>query len=926
MLSGEGRRSVLIVSEKDWHNEHWMLDRLIQRSASLDRSHFYFATLSTPDLLQQINSKNIKVIYALGDRVLQRLTGERDILRWRGRAVEWHGRWLVPGIAPHDLLPKKLSDEEKFKLKALGIMPLTSPPRFQGTWMLDAQFAVHISQNGFTRKQASYTVDPTPAEFRDYVRDGYLPALRENPELLLSYDIETPWKVDEQDEDELEEKKIDPNATILRISFAFEERTGVSVPFVGPYFETIRRLLGSSGKKVGWNDRIFDRPILRSAGFPINGELHDGMDAWHFFQSDLPRGLEYVTSYTSDLLPWKHLNNSDPGLYSAIDPDAALRNHLYVMNAIQRLGMFSTYMNHYVRLMPAMDVAGKRGNFIDLAKRDALRDEMERILAEKTAEIQPLVPREVKPRKVWLTPPVERWPKLSLRQELVGTIAAVDGDRDFDVVEVAEPVKTCSACNQIATNKSDHFKGSKEPKLDLFGEQLVDKKTGKPKFTQLKNPCKVMGGEIVERPGIRFEYHEVLPFNPNSSDQLKVYARFHGHPIGQDKKDASKEAMDANHLKQLKKRYKKHETFYDAVLTVKKLKKTLGTYIYEPDAEGLIHTTYKNGPTTPRFSSANVNLQNLGKKEENQWALRAREQLIARPGHRFVQADSSAIEAVIQGWFMNDPVYMELATQSVHAWVVAKHLGIDWTGTVEQVEFLKKAHKALYNKMKVTNYLTNFGGGAFLLWKTFPEEFPTKQSAEEAQAMLYNMLPKLKQFHNWVRETAKKQGYLELPGWRHRHYFYSVYAIDPRTGHMKQGKDAKRALAYFPQGSAAAFMRDNMLLLAYGDQAAEWLGIEPLGLGDGYLDWLPANVVIHDGYTLEVPDGKEEQAAEALEKILTRPIPQLSNLRVGAEIDIGPVGGNWGSYDAVQNPQGLKTVKVVRPPMVMPPGITAEAA
>src|SRR5690606_34174896 len=128
-IAGEGRRGVLIVSEKDWHSDHWMMDRLIQRSAALDRSHFYFASLSTPDLLQQVNSKNIKAVYALGDRVLQRLTGEKDILRWRGRVVEWHGRWLIPGIAPHDLLPKRLSDEEKYKLKALGITPLISPPR-----------------------------------------------------------------------------------------------------------------------------------------------------------------------------------------------------------------------------------------------------------------------------------------------------------------------------------------------------------------------------------------------------------------------------------------------------------------------------------------------------------------------------------------------------------------------------------------------------------------------------------------------------------------------------------------------------------------------------------------------------------------------------------------------------------------------------
>jgi len=498
-------------------------------------------------------------------------------------------------------------------------------------------------------------------------------------------------------------------------------------------------------------------------------------------------------------------------------------------------------------------------------------------------------------------------------------------DRDFDLVPVSEKIKHCSACGLIATNKIEHFKGSKIPKLDAEGVQLVDKKTGKPKFTQVKNLCKQAGGEIVEQLGNRLEYHEVLPFNPNSSEQLKDYARHFGHPIGQDKKDASKEAMDANHLKQLKKRFKAHADFYDAVLTVKKLKKTLGTYIYEPDSEGLIHTTYKNGPSTPRFSSANINIQNLGKKEENVWAMKAREQIIARPGHRFVQADSSAIEALIQGWFMGDPVYMELATQSVHAWVVAKMNNIPWDGSVEQVEFLKKNYKADYAKMKTVNYQTNFGGTPYGIWKAFPDVFRNVDEATETQNMLYAMLPKLQQFHNWVRETAKKQGYLELPGWKHRHYLYDVYSVDRQTGKVKLGKDSRRALAFYPQGSAAAFMRDNMLLLAYGDQAAEWLEIEPLNLGEGYLHWMPANVVVHDGYTLEVPDGKEEEAAEVLEKVLTRPIPQLSGLMVGAEIDISPIGGNWASYDETANPQGLKTIKTIRPPLVLPPGLAVAA-
>jgi hypothetical protein len=72
---------------------------------------------------------------------------------------------------------------------------------------------------------------------------------------------------------------------------------------------------------------------------------------------------------------------------------------------------------------------------------------------------------------------------------------------------------------------------------------------------------------------------------------------------------------------------------------------------------------------------------------------------------------------------------MELATQSVHAWVVAKMNGIEWVGDEEQVAYLKANYKNDYNKFKTANYLTNFGGGPYLMWKTAPETFPTQDAA-----------------------------------------------------------------------------------------------------------------------------------------------------------------------------------------------------
>jgi hypothetical protein len=922
-IRGEGLRNTLLVSEKQWMEQHFMLQRLLDRSG-MDRSHFYFADLGTPRLWAEVKERNIKTVVGLGERVLRTLLQETDILRWRGRVVEMNGVHFVPTFAPKDLLPQNTETEDWIRRKRMGEVPLQNPPRFQGTWMLDVNHAVHIAKNGFTRRKPAYVVDPTPEVFRQWAM-RYFAQLAAEPLTFLSWDIETVYKAKKRNEDELEESELDlAEGTLLRVSFAYEEFTGISVPWAGPYLEIIRELLASAGPKVVWNGITFDVPVVEAADFAVGGEVFDGMDAWKVYQSDLPKGLEFVSSYTSDLLPWKHLNTAEPGLYSAIDADAALRNFLWTRTKLMAQSQWELYYNLYHRVMVPLTRAKKRGNYIDIEARDALKAEMEQVMAAKVAAIQPFVPMDVLPRR---PEPYKRQPDERLNVEDLG-IQALD-DRRFQQKTVPGKSKFCTICGARDVTQGEHFKSIVgAPKLDKEGNQRVGKKG--PMFESVKSPCKEAGGVIEERPADVVVWDEILPFNPNSAEQLKNYAKHFGHPVGTDARDSTKEAFDKAHIKELltlltAKKDEAHQTFYKEVLDIKQLSKTLGTYIYNPDAEGLIHQTYKNNPSTPRLSGAAYNLMNVGKREDNPWAIKARRQIVARPGHRFVQADSSAIEAVLQGWWMGDAKYMELATQSVHAWVVAIENGIEWTGTVEQVDWLKANYKDEYNKMKTANYLTNFGGGPFLMWKTDRKSFPTKEAAEQTQNKLFARLPKLPEFHHWVRTSAQRQSFLVIPGWNFRHYYYDVFTRDEK-GKIKLGKDAKKVAALYPQGCAALFLRENTLLFAYGDEAAEWIGVEPLGLSRGWIDYMPANYAVHDGYTLEVLDGMEDDAVADMEKVLTRPIKHLSGVRVGCEIDVSPVGGNWSPWHATKNPDGLKTIKTVRVPVIPPPNFERLAA
>jgi DNA polymerase I-like protein with 3'-5' exonuclease and polymerase domains len=139
---------------------------------------------------------------------------------------------------------------------------------------------------------------------------------------------------------------------------------------------------------------------------------------------------------------------------------------------------------------------------------------------------------------------------------------------------------------------------------------------------------------------------------------------------------------------------------------------------------------------------------------------------------------------------------------------------------------------------------------------------------------------------------AHKATYLTNP-WGYRHYFYDVFGKN-REGERTLQDDAKRCVAFLPQSSAAAFMKDTLLILWH-----EHPWVRP---------YLPANGSVHDSVCLDVPPDKVEAAVELLAKVMTREIPEMGGLRVGCEVK---VGRNWAPYEETANPLGMKKTKVV---------------
>lgn len=273
----------------------------------------------SPFLDETISRMKPKVIVALGNVAMRRLTGYSGIQRHRGFVLDGpDGIPVVPTFHPSFLVPKRGEQ---------------SSSKWTGPVIWDLLKAEKIAREGWERKPVHYLLDPSPNEAWAFVEE-YLALLREDPFWPLAWDIETPGKTNKKEEDEVEEL----DYTITRINFSFRPRHALTVPNDARNIDIIRTLLATAGPKIGWNDALFDRPVVRANGWELNGDLHDAMNAWHVLQPALPKKLEVVASFYADhMKPWKHLSKSDFAFYAASDADATICNWLGIVDGLKKI-------------------------------------------------------------------------------------------------------------------------------------------------------------------------------------------------------------------------------------------------------------------------------------------------------------------------------------------------------------------------------------------------------------------------------------------------------------------------------------------------------------------------------------------------------------------------------------------------------------
>jgi hypothetical protein len=288
----------------------------------------------------------------------------------------------------------------------------------------------------------------------------------------------------------------------------------------------------------------------------------------------------------------------------------------------------------------------------------------------------------------------------------------------------------------------------------------------------------------------------------------------------------------------------------------------------------------------------------------------------------FIQCDSSSVEAVFVGYYMGGQAgkdYIHLSKRGAHDWLCCKQLG--WEFTPANAKRVKVEQGELRERMKRVGHGTNFGMRPYMMHMNDPEAFPSLLDAKKAQAFLFASIPALKEFQRECRERAQKEGYL-TNAWGLRHYFYDVctFARDDEgnleygdAGHpkVKHGKDSNRSIAFLPQSSNGLFQRDNLLILAVtpvegeppsldaAEVVARWDEFVPaIKAGKTWQRFMPANVSVHDSGCLDTPVSLIDAGIDVLRRVMTRPIPEMGGLTVGAECE---VGDDWLDMEKVGN-------------------------
>lgn len=782
--------------------------------------------------------------------------------------------------------------------KAEGGMSLS------GVVTRDIQLALQIAKSGVPAAHQFQTVKGNRDVFDKLIRD-----YQDHSDWDIAWDIETPRSIDMADD----ESEIDSiQAQVTQIQFAHHADAGFVFPgFEAEYVrEGTRRLLALPNRKLSWNGWKFDNKVVSGHhGIPILGLDVDLMSAWHWVQPDLPRGLQFATSFHAPHLhPWKHLAISDEDTYGACDVIALILNRDGIFDVMDKRGLRTSYDRHCLTLRTEMVEAQHRGFPVDPEKHDAFGRKVNAEIQIINTAIQGLIPEDI------LSLEPKRKPKGS------------------NVAEFGF-VKTPKQILPWLDDQGDPSDGT--DRISLSEEVPVEDDDGNPiegEFETLtvvysRRSVEVFNKETLEHESI-LRWCRVKPFSVGSPQQKIRYIQFRrdaevavrmkkGQPKAMAErlakhavpkvKNKQKELKDNTGAKELEKLFKTTgDPVYQHLVEIGKLKKLYGTYYKGWTVrDGFVHTTFGVADTgTGQLSSVAPNIQNAPK--HSNLAKEFRGCVMAKPGRRLVEIDKKSFHAQTLAFEAKDKAYARLSAIDVHSYMTAHRLRfpeahqlMSWSDS-DMLAWIKEKKKSpvIYPAEAVPNYpqgLTfqqvrdykskkvilgiGFCQGAASIFEQNPEGYKDKKEVQTFLDLFSEIFDKVKKFQTEITQLAHKQTYL-TSRWGYIRRFYDVFQWDPRKwntfsgsmGDWSHGDDFEAAVAFLPANDAFGMLKEEMLRCA------------------GYEIWPSQSRVkeredlfqkyrfinqIHDSLIFHPDTADTEKCVEDVLKIMRQPCPTL---------------------------------------------------
>jgi uracil-DNA glycosylase family 4 len=315
-------------------------------------------------LQKEIETYKPNVVVPLGNTALWALTGRKGIKHARGSVTT---STLVPG---QKLLPS-------YHPQAIGY-----DWKLATTMVMDLKKALYHSRfPEVPEDKRQLVIDPTKAHFIELCQ-----RLLDEKE-PIAVDIEA------------------VQAHINRIGFSNSTSHAFTLGILKgtvPFFpendeleiwEWIGRVI--SELPIIYHNAVYDLPVLfLRNGIPTPDLYMDTLVAAHILWPELPKSLEYVTSILLDVPAWKHLSETAPGEYNALDALNTKAISVIMENLLKKRDLWEVFQREMSWIEPA-SMLQLQGLYVNMEKKESLCDEANEKLKKADAELLKLVGKEV---------------------------------------------------------------------------------------------------------------------------------------------------------------------------------------------------------------------------------------------------------------------------------------------------------------------------------------------------------------------------------------------------------------------------------------------------------------------------------------------------------------------------------------------------